>query len=60
MISDTIKLHLSETMLMEVDKHPALTVKNKFTAAASILQRAIRANDISFEQEAKVVLFDMI
>jgi len=60
MIPDSIKLHLSETMLMKIDQYPVLIVKNKFTAAASIFQRAIQANDFHFEQEIKVVLFDMI
>lgn len=59
-MNEDIKLHLSETLLMQIDKHPELTVKNKFTAAASIFQRAIRSGDIAFEQEAKTVLFDMI
>jgi len=60
MIPDSIKLHLSETMLQQIDKYPELIIKNRFTAAASIFQRSIQQNDFHFEQEIKVVLFDMI
>ena len=34
MIPDSIKLHLSETMLQQIDRYSALAVKNKFTEGA--------------------------
>lgn len=60
MIEKAIKLHLSETLLQQVDKYTELAVRNKFTAAASLFQRVIQSGDIHFEQEAKVGLFDMM
>ena len=60
MIDEKIKLRISEKMIQEIDKMPELATVNRFTAAASILQRAIRTGDVPFEQEAKIVLFGMI